>query len=268
MIKYRKSVLIPLLAVLVTAGAGTIGQADEIAAAARKIVEANKDAVVTVEMVIEMKMSYGTESDKRETKASAPGVIVDPSGLVVTSLAAVNPSDISSDMEDSEISISSRIVDAKLRMGDGKEVPVDVVLRDRDLDMVFLKPKKAPEQPFKCVDLTNASTPELMDPTITLSRLAPVGNRQISASLDRVSAVVSKPRVCYVISGISGYNLGSPVFTMDGKLVGVAFVRMSSGSEASVSSSSDRFLPVTLPCSTILGAANQAKTAKPEAVEE
>lgn len=268
MTRFGNKIIVGLLTAVLAIGFCSALRADEIADNARKIVEANKDAIVTIEMVIEMKMSYENQSDKRESKSSGTGVVVDPSGLVVASLTALNPAD--RDMSaDSSMEVSTRIMDAKLRMSDGTEVPMDVVLRDRDLDMLFLRPKKPAAQPFKCVNLTQTSAPQVLDTTLTMTRLGQIANRSISASMDRISAVVNKPRLCYVLGGLSGYSLGSPVFTMDGKLVGVTFVRTNpSKDDDSLTSRADRVIPVTLPCSTIQNAATQAMTAKPEKMDE
>jgi len=268
MTRFGCKIIAPLLTAILVIGFCPTLRADEIAESARKIVEANKDAIVTIEMVVEMKMSYENQSEKRESKSSGTGVVVDPSGLVITSLTALNPGD--RDMgEDSSMQVSTRIMDAKLRMPDGTEVPMDVVLRDRDLDMLFLRPKKPADQPFKCVSLAKSSAPQVLDTTLTLTRLGQIANRSISASMDRVSAVVNKPRLCYVLSGISGYSLGSPVFTLDGNLVGITFVRSNpSKDDDSLTSRSDRMIPVTLPCSIIQSAAAQAMTAKPEKLGE
>ncbi|MDH7603081.1 MAG: hypothetical protein QHI38_13150, partial [Armatimonadota bacterium] len=57
---------------------------------ARKIIEANKQAVVTVQFVVET--SFPGESEKEESKGSATGTVIDPSGLVVASLSELDPS--------------------------------------------------------------------------------------------------------------------------------------------------------------------------------
>jgi S1-C subfamily serine protease len=216
-------------------------------------------------MVIEMSGS----GDKRETKSQSTGVIIDPLGLVITSLAASNPVEMTERLmgDDSSMQMTSKVIDAKIRLSDNTEVPVDVVLRDRDLDMVFLRPKKAPDQPFKYIDLSQSAAPQLMDQTLTFARLGQIANRSISISLNRISAIVTKPRLCYVVSSID--NLGCPAFTTDGKIVGIALLRTSPGhDDSSGSSIYDKMLPVILPSAAIQTAAAQAKTAAPEKAVE
>ena len=254
-----------LAAALVGVCSGLACRAD-VAEDARKIADANKDAVVTVNLVVETKMSFSGESQKEERKVSAPGTVIDPSGLVVSSLSEIDPTKMFSEFmpDDADSSkFSSEVVDVKIKTEDGTEIPADVVLRDRDLDLAFLRPKKAPETPLKFVDLSQAATPQVADGLVILSRLGQVANRALAVRFDRVQAVVTKPRTFYVVNGD---RLGCPVFALDGKPVGTLVLRTSKGEGRSrgMFSMSDNVVMVVLPCSTVLKAAQQAKEAPPE----
>lgn len=269
MLKNCCHTILALMVICFTTAASSMCHADSIADTARKIADSYKEAIVTVEMINEVSMSYESESDKRESRSSATGVIVDPSGLVVTSLTACNPEDSAADLpDDSGFGITSKVMDAKIWLADGSEVSMDVVLRDRDLDMLFLRPKTSPATPFKCVDLTGNTSAQLMDQTLLFSRLGQIANRSLNTSLDRIGSVINKPRLSYILTGISAYNLGCPVFTADGKLLGITFVKKSVNRDVRETSVMARILPVTLPCSTIQNAATQALTAKPEKMAE
>lgn len=236
-----------------------------VAEDARKIAETNKDAVVTVSLVIETTYTYDGESSKREGKMTATGTVIDPSGLVVTSLTAINPSDMFSRYmeEDDDYKITTRVVDVKIRTSEGTEIPGDVVLRDRDLDLGFIKPKKAPAAPMAFVDLSQAANPAMMDELVLLNRLGQVGSRALAGCVDRVQAVVTKPRTFYVISGTTS-GIGFPAFVADGKPAGILTMRMSQSRDDDESSlGMDNVLAVVLPCSTVQKAAEQAKAAKP-----
>lgn len=236
---------------------------------ARKIADAHKDAIVRVELVIETVSSYEGESDKRESKASATGTVIDPSGLVVASLTETNPSEMMNRFmseEDGGPKMSSRTVDVKIRLADGTEVPADVVLRDRDLDLTFIRPKKAPETPMAYLDLAQAGTADTLDDLLILSRLGTVANRALGADVYRVRALVTKPRTFYALMASYQMNLGGPAFTMDGKVAGILLLRSSmAGSRESMSYSAmdDMMMPIVLPCSTIAPIAEQAKKAAP-----
>jgi S1-C subfamily serine protease len=160
------------------------------------------------------------------------------------------------------LKFSSDIVDIKIKTSDGDEIPADVVLRDKDLDLAFIKPKKAPMTPMKFVDFSQAAEPILMDELVILSRLGTVANRSLSVNLERVQSVVTKPRTFYVVKGIKS---GGPAFSLNGKPVGALVMRASaSGRSESMFPSMDDVLIVVLPCSTVNKIAQQAKNAQPE----
>lgn len=236
----------------------------------RSVIDANKAAVVTVQIVTETTSSFEGETAKEQNKTSATGTVIDPSGLVVTSLTAINPRDRFHDFmfgADEGFSTSTRVVDAKIRLDDGVEVPADVVLRDRDLDMAFLRPKKAPEKPFAYVDLSTGVAPQVFDQVVVLMRLGQIANRSLAASIERVSAVLTKPRASYFLPNIMRYSLGYPTFAVNGKPVGVLVLRASMNNDQDRDSYNlyEGMLPVVMPCTTVMAAAEQAKTAKPEA---
>lgn len=237
--------------------------AADIAEEGRKIAEAYQDAVVTAHIVLETKVSYQGGSDKEEHKVTATATIIDPSGLAVTSLSDIDPTMFSSYMEREEgFSISVDVMDLKLKMSDGSEIPADIVLRDRDLDLAFIKTKAAPEKPMTCVDLSQAGTPQMLDDLIVISRLGRVGNRALAGYVDRVQAIVTKPRTFYVVTGVFG--LGCPTFTADGKFAGIVVVRMDHSSERDSSMHSRGYgdaLYVVLPSAAIAKAAQQAREA-------
>jgi hypothetical protein len=230
---------------------------------ARKIADTYKDAIVTVDLVTDVKITYEGQTEKSEQKHSTTATIIDPDGLAVTSLTQVSP-DSYRDQSDSSNSYRSDIKDIKIRTADGTEIPADLVLRDRDLDLAFIRPKVKPAQPLAYLDVTKSSSPQVLDQVVVLSRLGQLANHASSARLDRIESVVTKPRTFYVIDGTFHQELGVPVFSLDSKCVGILVVRLNpSASRASSDASRQMYLSV-LPCSTLANAMQQAKTAKPE----
>lgn len=233
-----------------------------IADEARKIIETVKGAVVTVELVVEI--SFPEDNTKEESKVSATGTIIDPSGLVVGSLSELDPmrefADFMFDTGSSKP--QSNVTSAKIRTEDGTEIPVDVVLRDQDLDLIFLRPKQPLQKPLPYIDIKEGSAPQIMDELITVWRLGQVANRALAADLVRVQSVITKPRLGYAVSVNS---LGCPVFTLDGKPVGITVLRRSKmTSREEMFTSASNWLTMVIPCSAVQKAAEQAKQAKPE----
>lgn len=235
---------------------------------ARKIIDNYKDAVVNVQLVIETTASFEGESSKRENKASVTGTVIDPSGLVVASLAETNPTEMYRQFMDDEDGpkMSTRTVDVKIKTADGTEIAAEAVLRDRDLDLMFFRPKKALDKPLPYVNLSQNDQPQALDEVLVLSRMGTVASRALSTNVDRVRAVITKPRTFYVLTTYMHSSLGGPVLTMNGKPAGIMVLRLSPSKDGDMSMSSgvdDMMTVVAVPCSTIAGIAEQAKKAAP-----
>lgn len=235
---------------------------------ARAVVDTNKEAIVTIELVIEQTTTYEGETEKDERSRTSTGIVIDPSGLVVTSLVSVNPADAFSGMMDEGEGVSTVIKDLKVKLDDGTEVAYDMVLRDPDLDLAFMKPKKELAKPLKAIDMSQGGSPQIMDRLVLLSRLGAIASRSVAGMMCDVQAVVSKPRAFYVLGKVSTTNgIGCPAFTLEGKPAGVLVLRASKSGTSDDSPMPD-IIPIVLPCSDIAKAAEQAKTAKPVVAEK
>lgn len=207
--------------------------ADETAEKAREVMQNQQAGVVTLQLVLKEKFSApGMASQDSESTSEATGTVISPEGLTVLSLFKTDPTAlfeaIMPEMGGGEMSMSTEVSEVKFLMPDGTEIPAEVVLRDKDLDMVFIRPKEKPEEPFGYVDLSNYEKPQILEQLVRLNRLGKVSGRAYSASLTRVEAVVDRPRTYFVPENAQNdlTHLGSPAFTLDGKIVGVTFLRL------------------------------------------
>lgn len=245
---------------------------DELTVQGRAVVEKNQKAVVTVQLVIKSKFSgMGMGSQEQEDKSEATGVVIDPSGLTVLALSETDPSSMyesmisGMDMAD-KMKFSSSVGDVKLLLDDGTEVAARVVLRDKDLDLAFVRPETPPAQPLAAVDLTQGGEPQLLDAVISLDRLGRVANRTVAAGIEHIQAIIQKPRLLYVPGNDPTFSsLGSPMFTLDGKLVGITTMRtLAGGGRSPMGGMDDNMMAVLVPAADVLEAAKQAATAEPE----
>ena len=222
----------------------SVALADDIADAGRKVADRWGKAVVYVELVV--RTDYG-DGRPEESKPSGTGVILDPYGLTLVPLSGTGI-----DFE------GSKVISVKVRLYDGTEMPAAVVLRDADLDMVFLRPIKKPTKPMAFVDMKTGVKAEQLQDVIVLFRQERIANCVLSAMVEQVRAVVDKPRLFYVptISGGS-HEYGAPVFTLDGKPVGVILYRYTPYNKSYNSSDSDS-IKVIVPASDIVKASAQA----------
>ena len=193
---------------------------DEVAEQGRAILAANREAVITAEVVVSY--SYGGNSSERESEATA--TVIDPSGLAVLSLSVVDPSSVFASRGDEMV---TKVSDLKMLMANGSEVTAEVVLRDKDLDLAFIRPVEPPAEPMTFVSLDNPGHPELLDQVVALAQLGKVARREYTVFPVRIEAIVDKPRTFYVPGEHRSRGvMCSPVFLLDGKFVGIGALRM------------------------------------------
>jgi hypothetical protein len=248
--------------------AAGFAHADETGDKARTIFEAQKSAVVTVEMVIKEKMSMeGGAANEMESKVTATGTIISPDGLTVMSLTSSEPSSLFSKMMPEGMDgmqVSSEVTDVKLVVAPGKEVPATILLRDRDLDLAFARPKEKPAEPLPFVDLAQGAQPQILDELVIIDRAGKVANREHYVGLSRIASVVSKPRLFYLCDGSSGgssMGLGAPAFNMEGNVVGIFVLRAiasTDGGMGGMMGQQDNLAGILLPAKQIAEGVAQA----------
>jgi hypothetical protein len=264
---FRRATALALLVWLAAPGIPSRAAQDD-RAAAREIVKRWQSAIVTVRVVLKMRVSVGgREMQSMDESVETVGTVIDPSGLTVLSLGALNPGTMMNKMMggggsgQERMEFGSEPSDVKLRLPDGKELPARIVLRDEDLDLAFLRPTAKPDKPLVAINLADEGRPSILDPVVVLTRLGRVGGWAPGASLQTIGAIIEKPRTFYVIE--NGSTLGTPAFTSAGKVVGLLTMRsVQSGRPGMFSmmggASALGLLPVILPAADVRDIAQQA----------
>lgn len=202
---------------------------DDLQSQGKAVLDAHQSAVVTVQLVLSEKTSMGgMGSEESEMKLEATGFFINPEGLCVVALSATDPQSVFASMmpEDFDVKIESQVRDLKILLHDGKELPGAVVLRDKDLDLAFVRPKEKPTTPMPFIDLTQPAKAEVLEPVVALQRLGKVAGRVPAAGIERIGAIIQKPRTWYVPdSSPSLTGVGSPVFAMGGQVIGMVTLR-------------------------------------------
>jgi hypothetical protein len=221
----------------------------------RALTAKHKAALVTLELVV--KLSAGGYEDQSEMEAE--GVLLDASGLVVTTNSAVDP--MAAYADDAQTgagdSIASRVTSVKILAANGSEIPAKVVLRDKDLNLAFLRPLRKPAVKLQGVSLANAGSAQIGDPVYLLGRLGKTGNRSLEAKSGRVVAVMERPRRLYVLDAYNGIYTGNVAFNEAGQPLGILTLRNPVGKARF----KDTSLPVIIPARDILEIAKQAPAA-------
>ncbi len=146
---------------------------DELAEKGREIFKQNQRAIVTVQLVLKSKFSMrGMGGQSNESKRDVTGTVVDPSGLTILSLSGIEPGDMMQSFfgdagdDDPKFKMETELGDVKILLEDGAELPAEVVLRDKDLDLAFIRPKTKPAAPMPSLDLANSGQAQVLDQVI------------------------------------------------------------------------------------------------------
>jgi S1-C subfamily serine protease len=264
---YRVIVVI----VLISVTSAFFAQADEVAEKAREVFKRQQKAVVTVQIVLKATYtSSGRTSPASETKREITGTVVDPSGLTVLSLSECDPAEMyQMMMNDSGARMETEVTDVKVLQDDGTEIPAEIVLRDRDLDLAFLRPKTKPASPMPAVDLSKTTPVQVLDQVLAINRLNRAASRAYSASLERISAVIKTPRTFYIPdSTATATGLGAPAFALDGNIVGLFVMRAIKGQSSSTRDFRQNLTGIIITADDVLKTAKQAPEAKGETGEK
>jgi hypothetical protein len=241
-------------------------RADELAERGREIFIRNQRAVVTVQIVVKTTYSAsGHTSPAAESKQDITGTVVDPSGLTVLALSACDPGEMYQRMmsEESRYKVETEVSDVKMLLDDGTELPAEIVLRDKDLDLAFIRPKTKPASAMAAIDLSTSAPAQVLDEVVTLNRLNRASSRAYAASVERISAVVQKPRTFYIPdSTMTATTLGSPAFLLNGRILGLFVMRAVGSTGRGGAGFRENIAAIILPAEDILKAARQAPEAK------
>jgi len=267
-------------AALATLWGGQVGWADEeeVVRAARQVLEKHQAAVVWVSAVVKIRvqgMGVGL-APAQEQKLENVGTVIDPSGLTVVSYTGMDPMamlrgmSVQAEGEQVKLDFKTEISDVKIRTADGREVPAKLVLRDEELDLAFVMPQQggpaAGIEKWPHVALQQAPEVAALDRTISLGRLGKDLNRQATVSLGRVQAVVTKPRKFIVPELTALVSTGGPVFSADGRVLGIVVIRKGHVAAAgAMMSMADVPSPVIVPAEDIGKVAAQALPKKGQA---
>jgi hypothetical protein len=206
-----------------------VAQTPDERASARAILARRSDAVVTVLGATKVRMSMGgRETQNSDESVQATATVLDATGLAVMSLSAIEPGSLMTRMMSGfggaagpKMDITTEPSGLRMRLADGGELPARIVLRDEDLNLVFLKPVDAPKVPLAFIDGAGGK-PGQLDLLVMVLRLGESSGWKAAVSFGYVQAVVDKPRTVYLMTGATvGSGLGTPVFDLTGRFVGL-----------------------------------------------
>lgn len=255
-------------AVCALALAASAASADELKATARSVAEKAQKTVVTVKLVLKLHMA-GRE---QEVKHEVTGTVIDPTGLTVVSAGAVDPGAAlrlggggrrggGGGGGGAGGGIESEVTEAALILDDGTEVEADVVLKDPELDLAFIRPRDPAAKLESVVLKPREKAPQVLDDVFVVGRLGRVANRAVSVTVGTIRSVVKGPRTfCVCDDAVSTGNTGCFAYAADGTPLGIFVTKIKAGERGM---GRGEALTVLRLVDDVIEAAKEAKTAKP-----
>lgn len=237
--------------------------ADAIGDTARAVLAKNKGAVVQFTVVV--KIGGGAVGEEQNAEQEAKGVVIDPSGLIVTTNYAIDPASVFANMGggDAMSKITSKVVSVRILTPEGDEIPAKVVLRDTDRNLAFLRPLTPPRTPLPFIDLKSGGKAQIGDVIFIYGRMGKSGNRGAEVNYSRVTGIVERPRLQYVIQPLPGSSdFGAMAFNEQGLPLGLLSFRMAPGKRGGFGGASSDALMVVVPTEDIAEIGAQALQAK------
>jgi hypothetical protein len=219
-----------------------------------KMVAEKSQAVVTVKFVMKIKGAQG----EAENESEAAGVMIESDGVLLCSNSQLGGGPMM------RPGVSATPTELKVLIGDDTQgIDARLIARDSELDLCWLRIKEPKDRKFACVELAKAALPKLGERLYTLTRLGKYFDRALVVRETRLGGVAKKPRSLLVPSPSLG-DLGLPVFSESGELVGVTVVQLPDAEELQAASSMSAFTGargLILPAAEIARATKRAKDA-------
>lgn len=203
-----------MVLVLCVCGAGAGFGRDKTAARLEKVYHALRESVVELKYVQEF--SYGSQTHKME--GSACGLVVGKDGLVMFSGSIVSPPDFGrrGGWE------REKPKDYKIVLSDDTELFADYVGMDEDSNMAFVRVRYATDaRQLIPVAFSKKKSLTLGDEVVVVGLLPKryTPNRKFQTA--RINAEIAKPTHLYGTTVSLIEDLGAPVATLEGDVVGV-----------------------------------------------
>ena len=238
--------------------------ADELASTGRQLLSQHSNSVLTVECQLRQSVTAGAQEQTSESKTTVCGTVLNGAGLLAVSLTAVDPSTYlkATNPQARALNIQVEVVSVKIVLPEGAEVPAEIVYRDKDLDLAFVRAKEALPKTVTPVLFQKGLKPMVLDDVFVIWRYGPLASRTLGIDTGRIMGLVSKPRPYYLADVTQMPGAAScPVFSAAGKPLGLILFRFDSGGATAGA------MTVVIPADDILEDIQQIAEASPKPPE-
>jgi len=215
------------------------------------LVESKAPAIVSIKYILK----GGDQDEEGETT----GVVVDGErGLVLASNNAFGG------MMARFGGPSSTPSDIKILIGDDDNgLEAKFVARDSELGLAWVELNEKPAKPLAAADMSKSADVKLGDSLYVISQMGKFFDRASCVAEGQVSAITKKPRDLVIPSiGLAATEMGMPVFTVSGEVVGVLTLILPEQEEMSGSPSQMRATMRGITGNMILPAAQVVEATK------
>ena len=229
-------------------------RADATAQMIRALSTKYQASSVTLSLIVKI----GSGDSESQSEMEAGGVLLDASGLVVTTNTGIDPmAAYAQEAEQYGAAMTSRVVGVKILLAGGVEIPAKVVLRDKDKNLAFVRPLKKPGVKLTSISFANDAGAQIGDPIYLMGRQGKTASRALEMRAERVASVMDKPRRFYVLNNSNADAVGFVAFNEKGQPLGLLTLRFPIGKARY----SEGNLPVIIPARDVLEVAKQAPQA-------
>ncbi|MFQ5590586.1 MAG: trypsin-like peptidase domain-containing protein [Phycisphaerae bacterium] len=216
----RTGWMMTIVAVMIAGGALPARAVE--AADYAKLINDKAPALVTIKFVLKVSMG-AMMGPEQESENEITAVMIDPKGVLLCSNTQLSgfTGMMRRLMGSMGSEISARPLDLRVLIGDeAKEHEAELLARDSELDLAWVKIKEPGDRTFEHVDFATGTKLELGQEVVVVRRLDKFFARTPAVSHGRVGGITRKPRDLYIPTGEVVTALGLPVYTTDGRVAG------------------------------------------------
>ncbi len=247
--------------------AGTVAMSNGVARADSKelykrLTNDVAPALVTVKCVLKMQGPGGAQENEREFTA----LMIESDGLILCSSLQLGTSRLYRRMMG-----SITPTDIKVLIGDDTEgVAARLITSDQELDLSWIRIKEPDAKGYKSLDLKKTKKAEIGERLLSTHRMDKFFERTMVINEGNLGAITKKPRELLVPTASLEFgqtNIGMPVFSEDGSLVGVSVLQSPDPEDMDANSRGAADVLI-LPAAEVAKATEKAKTVTPAPEEE